>query len=162
VTKDFTVPKMRRVQTGAKTQVCFEFPDHETAQAFWASARDHELSSDAPAGYGAEYRVVLRKPKRPRSTGRRSQNTHFNGHVQDICTQLGTDFEDTKLYLKRYALSMGYPFMRDEAGEIVYSLTDNEPLPAHERDASSEEAAILIEAAHMFAAEHLITLVEDV
>jgi len=51
--------------------------------------------------------------------------------------------------------------MRDRAGDIVYSMMDKEPLPEHESEVSSEDAAVLIDAIHQFAAEHLIELTEE-
>ena len=160
--QEFTLEKVRRVKTGSKMQLCFEFPDPETAENFWMRAFKYEKDTgDGTAQRGSEFRVTVRKPKQRRSTGRKSQNTHINGHVQEICETLGTDFEDTKVYLKRVALAQGYPFMRDRAGDIVYSMMDKEPLPEHESEVSSEDAAVLIDAIHQFAAEHLIELTEE-
>jgi hypothetical protein len=81
--------------------------------------------------------------------------------VQQIAQETGNDFEDVKLYLKRRAMSMGYPMLMDEKGEVTCSLVDGEPLPQHEREATSEEAALLIDAAHMLAAELEIVLTEE-
>lgn len=150
------------MKTGSKAQLCFEFPDEDTAERFWMRAFKYEKDQgDGDRRCGSRFRVTVRKPKKPRTTGKHSLNTHFNGHIQEICQELGTDFEDTKLYIKRKALAQGYPFLRNDAGEIVYSMVDNEPLPQHERDADTKEAAILVDTAHWFAAEHMIALTEE-
>ena len=104
--------------------------------------------------------LEISTPRKPRSTGEKSQCNHFNGHVRDICEDTGNEFADVKLYLKRRAFKRGYPFMRNDAGDIVFSLNDGEPLPRSEADATIEEAATLIEEAHELAGELGIILTE--
>jgi hypothetical protein len=161
MTSEFVLEKVRRNKTGSKMQFCFEFSTPEQADAFWSVALPHERESEQTATQGAEYRVIIRKPKRRRSTGKHSQNSHFHGHVQEIAQATGNDFDDVKLYLKRRAIRQGYPIMMDDKGEVTCSLVDGDPLPAHERDASSEEAALLIDEAHILAAELGIVLTEE-
>lgn len=161
MTREFVLEKVRRNKTGSKMQFCFEFNTPEQASAFWSAALPHERKSEQTATQGAEYRIVIRKPKARRSTGKHSQNTHFHGHVQEIAQWTGNDFDDVKDYLKRRAIRQGYPIMMDDKGEVTVSMVDGEPLPIHERDASTEDAAILIEEAHILAAELGVTLTEE-
>lgn len=95
--------------------------------------------------------VKVSKPHRPRTTGEKSQNHHLNGHIQMIAMETGNDFETVKEVVKQRAISMGYPF-RTYKGLVV---------PYSESEASVEECAILIEAAHMLAAEEGIILKEE-
>lgn len=109
-------------------------------------------------GYGT---VTIATPRRPRSTGWKSQCNHFNGHVQQIADHTGNEFNDVKLYLKRNAFKRGYPFMLDADGTIIVSLNDKEPMPQSEADASVEESNMLIEEAHELAIELDIVLREN-
>lgn len=109
--------------------------------------QEHKKRRSSPT-----YTITMRTPYKPRSTGKYSQCSHFNGHVQQICDETGNDFEDVKMYLKRKALRRGYPFKTDEDGNIMYSIIDGEPLPQNERDASVEDSILLIEEAHQLAA----------
>lgn len=163
-TQELIYPAMRRVKNGDRSSVQFEFRSAEDADRFWQYAARYErrkgIVNTTDGHYGGYYRVVLRTPMKKRSTGKNSQNTHLHDHIQQICEETGNDFADVKLYIKKQALAMGYPPMRDEAGEIVFSMMDHEPIPQSEAEASTTEAAILIEAAHMLAAEMEILLKE--
>ena len=95
--------------------------------------------------------VTLQPPKRPRTTGKESQNAHLNGHVMQICNETGNDYDSVKNAVKMLAVeSMGYPY-KIIGGQIV---------PQRERDASVDECALLIEAAHVLAADLGIILQE--
>ena len=95
--------------------------------------------------------VTLQPPKRPRTTGKDSQNHHLNGHIMQICNATGQDYETIKYCVKMIAVEqMGYPY-KTIAGHIV---------PQRERDASVDECALLIEAAHVLAADLGIILQE--
>jgi hypothetical protein len=96
-------------------------------------------------------RVQLSKPSRPRTTGIGSQNHHINGHVQQIAVETGNDFDMVKMAAKQAALGMGYPF-KTIAGQVV---------PYSETELDTEQAAVLIEALHVIAAELDIRLKED-
>lgn len=100
------------------------------------------------------------KPHKPRTTGWRSQNKHFNGHVQQICEETGNDFGQLKVYVKRRAMSRGLPAMMNERGDIVYSLVDGEPLPMSEADMDTVQCGWCIDECHVLAAELGITLKE--
>ena len=95
--------------------------------------------------------VTLQPPKRPRTTGKDSQNHHLNGHIMQICNETGNDYDTVKNCVKMLAVEqMGYPF-KTIAGHIV---------PQRESDSSTDECAKLIEAAHVLAAELSIILQE--
>lgn len=95
--------------------------------------------------------VTLQPPKRPRTTGKDSQNHHLNGHIMQICAETGNDYDAVKDAVKMLAVStMGYPY-KTIGGQIV---------PQRERDASVDECALLIEAAHVLAADLGIILEE--
>lgn len=95
--------------------------------------------------------VTLQPPKRPRTTGKESQNAHLNGHVMQICNETGNDYDSVKNAVKMLAVeSMGYPY-KTIGGQIV---------PQRERDCSTDECALLIEAAHVLAADLGIILQE--
>jgi hypothetical protein len=96
---------------------------------------------------------------RPRTTGERSQNHHINGHIQQIATETGNPFDVVKLEVKHRAIDMGYP-MLEQNGEVRMDLYGR-PMGISESDSSVEECAILIEAAHMLAAELGIVLEES-
>ena len=88
--------------------------------------------------------VTLQPPKRPRTTGKESQNAHLNGHVMQICNETGNDYDSVKNAVKMLAVeSMGYPY-KTIGGQIV---------PQRERECSVEECSKLIEAAQMLAAD---------
>ena len=95
--------------------------------------------------------VTLQPPKRPRTTGADSQNHHLNGHIMQICAETGNDYDAVKGAVKMLAVeSMGYPY-KTIGGQIV---------PQRERDCSTDECALLIEAAHVLAADLGIILQE--
>jgi hypothetical protein len=96
--------------------------------------------------------VSIGKPRRPRSTGPYSQNHHLNGHCQAIAMETGQDYETVKREVKRMAVSMGYPPPEEWRGETVYK---------SEADCTVEECGLLIDAAHLLAAELGILLRED-
>ena len=94
--------------------------------------------------------ITIDKPKRKRTTGKDSQNHHINGHIQQIAAETGNDFDVVKMHCKTQAISMGYPFK---------TMCDN-VYPKSESEISMDEAAILIDYIHRFAAEYNIRLVE--
>ena len=95
--------------------------------------------------------VTLQPPKRPRTTGKDSQNHHLNGHIMQICNATGQDYETIKYCVKMIAVEqMGYPY-KTIAGHIV---------PQPESESSTDECALLIEAAHILAAQLSIILQE--
>ncbi len=96
------------------------------------------------------YRIRIDRPRKARTTGERSQNTHINGHLQQIAIETGNDFDTVKLYCKEQAVSEGYPF--DEFGGKM--------IPYSETRIDTVQAGVLIETIHRLAAELGIVLVE--
>ena len=86
--------------------------------------------------------VKLALPRKPRTTGWRSQSHHVNGHVQTIAAYTGDSFDDVKMHVKREAIADGYQVRTNSWGEVV---------PQSEADASTVECAMLIDAAHRVA-----------
>lgn len=104
--------------------------------------------------------VTIQNIKHSRSTGFKSQNHHFNGHVQQLSKELGWYFEDTKKYAKEIAISLGYPILFRSNGTAVldpWGRTQG----ISEADANRDECVLLIEATHLIAAENKITLKEE-
>ena len=100
----------------------------------------------------SQLHVRIAIPRKPRSTGPFSQSHHFNGHIQQICIHTGDSFDDCKMHVKREAVGMGYPMHTDSFGNMV---------PNSESEASTDECAILIEAAHMVASDLGVILREE-
>lgn len=95
--------------------------------------------------------ITLQPPKRPRTTGADSQNHHLNGHIMQICNETKNSYDAIKYCIKMLAVEeMGYP----------YELIDGHIWPKPERESSTDECALLIEAAHVWAAQHGIILQE--
>ena len=95
--------------------------------------------------------VTLQPPKRPRTTGKDSQNHHLNGHIMQICNETGNDYDSVKSAVKMIAVeNMGYPY-KTIGGQII---------PQRESDCSTDECAKLIEASHLLAADLGIILQE--
>ena len=95
--------------------------------------------------------VKLDKPRRPRTTGERSQNHHLNGHIQQIAEHTGDSFDDVKRHIKREAIADGYPYRTTSFGDVE---------PQSEADASTVECALLIETAHRIASDMEVMLNE--
>lgn len=95
--------------------------------------------------------IVELKPASMRSTGWRSQNHHFWGHVRQIAMETGEPLHDVARYVKERAVGMGYPYRVDRWGRLV---------PQSESEATKSDAVILIDAAHVVAAELSIVLQE--
>jgi len=104
--------------------------------------------------------VTVEKPRKSRTTGPRSQNTHFNGHIQQICMETGNEFDDVKMYIKRMAFKRGLPIKTRPDGSPVYSLVDGLPLPISEKEMSTIECGYCIDETHALAAEYGIELWE--
>ena len=104
--------------------------------------------------------VTLSPPKKPRTTGRFSQNNHFKGHVRQISVETQNSFSAVEYAILQRALEHGYPQECDSGGNLLFDLLGN-PSPLNQKDASSEDFSILIETAHVIADELQIRLVEE-
>lgn len=96
--------------------------------------------------------VKIGAPRKPRTTGWKSQNHHLNGHCQQIAAYTGDSFDDVKAYVKREAIADGYPIRTTAWGDVV---------PQSESDASTVECALLIEASHRVASFLGVQLIEE-
>lgn len=105
------------------------------------------------------WNLIIQTIKQIRSVGYRSQNHHVNGHCQQIAEETGNDFNDVKMHCKHAAVSMGYPILYNKKGNPMHDLS-GKVRGISESNASKEECAILIEAAHKLAAELNIALKE--
>ena len=96
------------------------------------------------------------KIRKRRSTGDKSANHHFYGHLMQICREIGcaspSEIEQVKTYIKEVAHNMfGYPRKEIKPGVYIYqSEADNDTL----------QESWLIESAHWVAADLGIILVE--
>lgn len=125
----------------------FDLTDQTTLQQL------ADLWDKALAKHGGYATVTIELPKRPRSTGYRSQNSHVQGHCESIAEQLG--YEQTQVYdaIKRMAVgTFGYPTHMNEMDGV------EEPKP--QRFATVEEANLLIKMCHHFADAHNFWLIE--
>jgi hypothetical protein len=154
--KTILIPAAQRVRTGRPGELCFRVaPDFK--EYLEVLFRYQERTRRNPSPY---YHIKISTPKKPRTTGEKSQNHHINGHAQQIAMETGQPFEDVKRYAKQIAITMGYPILEDEGGDSVLDFWGNVQ-GISEMDCSTEDAAILIEALHMIAAEMEIRLVEE-
>lgn len=127
-------------------RIAFEPPADSGAQQ--AIKRELRKCRDKNHGYVL---LTLQPPKRPRTTGKGSQNHHLNGHIIQICNETGNSYDAIKYCVKMLAVEeMGYP----------YEIIDGHIWPKAEHESSTDECAKLIEAAHVWAAQHGIILQE--
>ena len=94
----------------------------------------------------------ISQPFKPRTTGKKSQNHHINGHIQQIAAATDNLFGAVKSRLKELAISRGYPYE---------TLPDGSIEPKSEADISTTEAGSLIDTIHQFADEWNIPLTEE-
>ena len=96
--------------------------------------------------------VTLAVPRKPRTTGKGSQNNHVWGHATQIATETGNEVDDVMDAAKERALKRGYPYHVNKiTGKI-------KPYGTEELD--TEQCGMLIDELHMIAGEMGITLVE--
>ena len=120
-------------------RIAFEPPADKAADA----NIKHELRKCRDK-YGDYVLVTMQPPKRPRTTGKDSQNHLLNGILGQICEETGNDYDSVKDAVKMIAVEqLAYPY-KTIGGKII---------PQRERDCSIEECSKLIEAAQMLAAD---------
>jgi len=95
--------------------------------------------------------VKVDLPKKPRTTGHRSQNAHAWGHARTIAEYTGDYDNEVMGEAKRRAVSWGYSTKVDSFGNTV---------PISEKDANSTEYRYVIEELHKIASDMGIQLVE--
>jgi len=145
------LPAVLRVPTGRKDQVAFELPEYSRASVWRLLKKAHKK-------HGGYVKLTIELIRRSRTTGKHSQNAHFNGHCQQIAMETGNSFGAVKMHMKRLACSRGYP---TETVDIEGVPIDEEPIPISEADATVEDCKHLIDAVHQFADEWGIRLVEE-
>ncbi len=96
--------------------------------------------------------VKIGKVRKPRTTGKKSQSHHFNGHVQQMANYAGDYFDDMKRSIKIKAIAKGYPYKTNAFGKAV---------PISESEASTVECAYLIDTCHEVASFLGCTLKEE-
>ena len=120
-------------------RIAFEPPADKAADA----NIKHELRKCRDK-YGDYVLVTMQPPKRPRTTGKDSQNHLLNGILVQICEETGNDYDSVKDAVKMIAVEqLAYP----------YTTIGGKIIPQRERDCSIEECSKLIEAAQMLAAD---------
>ena len=99
-------------------------------------------------------------PRRPRTSGRNSQNNHIWGHATQLAEETGNDVDDVMREAKHRAVSRGYPVVKDSQGEPVRIFGTGQFKGESSADISVEECSILIEELHRIADEFTIILDE--
>lgn len=108
------------------------------------------LCADKHGGYVT---VSFSIPRKKRTTGRHSQNAYIHGAAQCIAEYTGEEMENIKLFCKKRAIRQGYPVKRDNAGNILFSPLDGEPIPESTSKISTIEAGYLIDELQILAGE---------
>ena len=122
-----------------KGHIAFAVPANEVARE--AIKRELTKCRDKHNDYVL---VTIQPPKKPRTTGERSQNHMLNGNIMQICNETGNDYDTIKLAVKMIAVEqLGYPY-KTIAGNVI---------PLRERESSTIECSKLIEASFMLAAD---------
>jgi hypothetical protein len=104
--------------------------------------------------------IKVTLPRRYKSTGANSQNSHFHGHCNQIALETGNEFGTVKEFCKSKAVSMGYEQKEDDQGNKMFDLY-GQPIAISFADATTEDASIAIEATHVLAADLGIILREE-
>lgn len=99
-------------------------------------------------------------PRRPRSTGKNSQNSHVWGHASQIAAETGNDVDDVMKEAKHQAISRGYPAAMDPDGNPIRIYGTDQIKGESTADISVEECKILIDVLHQIAGEFSIKLEE--
>jgi hypothetical protein len=137
------------------------------------------VSFEIPLSRKAEYAELIKKgqpvdrfdlrieiPRKRRSTGFRSQNSHSHGHYADIAEQLSTadvDYSPDEIAraLKLMAMKEGYwPPKMNRQGEALVDPITKALEPMSESDADTAQAGQLIEFIHQWADTNGLWLTE--
>ena len=124
------------IVSASKTEITIKLPHF--AEDAWLALADKLKRKKVRQVY-----VKLGYPRKPRTTGDKSQSHHLNGHIQQIAAHTWDEFDDAKMEIKRRAIKRGYPFRTDSFGNVI---------PQSEADCSTVECALLIDEAHDVAA----------
>ena len=125
----------------------------------------HEIMEYCFEKKGGYCSFTISPPVRKKSTGYKSQNSHFHGHVATIAESTGQPIADVKKYLKDEAVGRGYPMLmsKDEDGEDLEPILDmwGNVQGASMEDISMAQCVLLIDQAHHFTDEYGIKLIEE-
>jgi len=102
---------------------------------------------------GKQWRMVLGKYYKLRTTGPKSQSHKANGYIQQLCYVKGWDFDMMKDWLKRKSIRRGTPFKTDPDGEAV---------AISETKMTTKDIQCFIDEIEQFAAEENVWLYEGV
>jgi hypothetical protein len=103
------------------------------------------LSDKSIKSRGGYLSLTIDLPKRPRSTGKHSQNSRVFGHCADIAKQLSAGdvtYSTEKIYaaMKLMAMKAGeWPSAKDEEGQAIVNPITKELEPMSQADATMEE-----------------------
>jgi len=148
---------VRRLSAGSPRIVSFEIPLSRAAE--YAELVKKGLPVD-------RYDLRIETPRKKRSTGFRSQNSHSHGHYADIAEQLSTPDieyspEEIARALKLMAMKEGYwPPKMNRQGEAIVDPITKALEPMSEADADTAQAAQLIEFIHAWADSNGLWLTE--
>ena len=132
------------ISTGSRDAVTFRVPSSYRKALIAVLKKCAEKNS----GYVT---LTTEAPKRPRTTGERSQNSALWGWCSDIADQLHYTDEQVKAAMCRMAVSEGYPTALSIDGV-------EEPMPT--RHASVEQMYVVLSVIVRFADEHSLYLTE--
>lgn len=124
-------------------KVTFFYPENEGLKS-----RIRGVLAQCARKNGGYAYVAIQPPKRPRTTGEKSQNHLLNGNITQICEETGNTYDDVKLAIKEMAVEMGYP----------YKVINGKVIPIGEHESSTIECSLLIEASYLLAADLGIVL----
>ena len=110
-----------------------------------------QLMANAERTHAGYLTITLALPKRPRTTGERSQNNHAWGHITQLAEETGHEVSEIEYIAKMRAVRRGYP-IDVIAGEAV---------PRSQARITTEECAALIDELHQIAAELEVPLIEE-
>ena len=135
--------RLHRLKTKSISSLMLEIP--ESLHAAYTKL----VEKGSPMGDW--YDVTITTPKRKRSTGPESQNSHAWGHCQQIANETGNELSEVEHSAKERAIKRGYS-TKIVGGQMV---------PISQARASVEDLVHLIEEYHQIAAELGIILKED-
>lgn len=103
--------------------------------------------------------VKISLPKRYKSTGKFSQNSHFHGHCAQIALETGHNVSYIKEWCKSLAVDKGYPQAEDLKCDKLFD-RHADPVGMTFGNATVEEAKMCIDVTHELAIDLGIKLYE--
>ena len=111
------------------------------------------LMEKAEAKCAAHISIRMDSPRRPRSTGWKSQSHHLHGHIRQLCEPTGYTMAEMKQIVKEDTSSWPVEFKKFRGKRRT--------LYASEADISVEVCAEAIEICHRIAADLNVRLIEE-